>query len=59
TTAEPESEEEEGSSDQEIDTPEAQDESRQPDAEAGKICTQCGRVTATGAQFCIHCGSPL
>ncbi len=59
TAAEPEPEEEESSSDQEINTPEPQAESRQPDAEAGKICTQCGRVTATGAQFCIHCGSPL
>lgn len=31
----------------------------QPDAEAGKICTQCGRVTASEAQFCIHCGASL
>jgi len=59
TAAEPEPEEEEDSSDQETDTSEPQPESRQPDAEAGKICTQCGRVTASGAQFCIHCGSPL
>lgn len=58
TDAEPEPEEED-SSDQNNDTPEPQSESGQPDAEAGKICTQCGRVTATGAQFCIHCGSPL
>ena len=59
TAAEPEPEEEEDSSDQETDTSESQPESRQPDAEAGKICTQCGRVTASGAQFCIHCGGPL
>ncbi len=59
TAAEPEPEEAEDSSDQETDAPEPQPESRQPDAEAGKICTQCGRVTASGAQFCIHCGGPL
>jgi predicted amidophosphoribosyltransferase len=59
TTTEPEPEEEEESSDQKTDTSESKPESRPPDAEAGKICTQCGRVTASGAQFCIHCGGPL
>ncbi|MFX1566328.1 MAG: zinc-ribbon domain-containing protein [Promethearchaeota archaeon] len=29
------------------------------DAEAGKICPQCGRVTAADAKFCIHCAAPL
>jgi predicted nucleic acid-binding Zn ribbon protein len=28
------------------------------DTEAGKICSNCGRVTASGS-FCVHCGSPL
>lgn len=59
TAPEPEPEEEEDSSDQETEMTESTPKSRQPDAEAGKICTQCGRVTAPGAQFCIHCGSPL
>ncbi|MFX1575993.1 MAG: zinc-ribbon domain-containing protein [Promethearchaeota archaeon] len=29
------------------------------DAEAGKICPLCGRVTASDAKFCVHCGGPL
>ncbi|MFX1244596.1 MAG: DUF3086 domain-containing protein [Promethearchaeota archaeon] len=33
--------------------------SPQPDAEAGKICNICGRITASDAKFCVHCGSPL
>jgi DNA-directed RNA polymerase subunit M/transcription elongation factor TFIIS len=33
--------------------------SSQSDAEAGKICPQCGRVTASDAHFCVHCGGPL
>ncbi|MFX1317920.1 MAG: zinc-ribbon domain-containing protein [Promethearchaeota archaeon] len=33
--------------------------SRQQDAEAGKICANCGRVTASDARFCVHCGAPL
>ncbi len=42
--------------------PETQtDEARslQEDAESGKICNSCGRVTASDAKFCIHCGHPL
>jgi hypothetical protein len=31
----------------------------QPDAEAGKICANCGRVTASDARFCVHCGGSL
>jgi chromosome segregation ATPase len=27
------------------------------DAEAGKICPSCGRVTAPNTKFCVHCGS--
>jgi hypothetical protein len=56
---EPEPKEKKDSSDQKADKSEPKPESKQPDAEAGKICTQCGRVTASGAQFCIHCGGPL
>jgi RNA polymerase subunit RPABC4/transcription elongation factor Spt4 len=33
--------------------------SSQPDVEAGKICTQCGRITSSDARFCVHCGAPL
>ncbi|MFW9831818.1 MAG: hypothetical protein ACFFD8_08585, partial [Candidatus Thorarchaeota archaeon] len=40
-------------------TPSPDRSASQPEAEAGKICNQCGRVTASEAQFCIHCGSPL
>lgn len=29
------------------------------DAESGKICPQCGRVTASDAKFCVYCGGPL
>ncbi|MFW9935058.1 MAG: zinc-ribbon domain-containing protein [Candidatus Thorarchaeota archaeon] len=29
------------------------------DSEAGKICPQCGRVTASDAKFCVHCGGSL
>ncbi len=35
------------------------EKSRQPEAEAGKICANCGRVTASDARFCVHCGGPL
>ncbi len=59
TEPEPEEDEDKDSLNQEADTSEPRPKSQQPDAEAGKICTQCGRVTASGAQFCIHCGSPL
>jgi hypothetical protein len=39
--------------------PAAESKPSQPDAEAGKICTNCGRVTASDARFCVHCGGPL
>jgi hypothetical protein len=29
------------------------------DSESGKICPQCGRVTASDAKFCIHCAASL
>lgn len=29
------------------------------DSESGKICPQCGRVTASDAKFCIHCAATL
>ncbi len=29
------------------------------DAESGKICPTCGRVTASEAHYCIHCGGQL
>ncbi len=33
--------------------------STEPDAEAGKICNQCGRITTSKAKFCVHCGAPF
>jgi uncharacterized OB-fold protein len=41
--------------------PESDEEAQAPmeDAESGKICTSCGRVTASDAKFCIHCGHTL
>jgi RNA polymerase subunit RPABC4/transcription elongation factor Spt4 len=29
------------------------------DSESGKICSQCGRLTASDAKFCIHCAASL
>jgi hypothetical protein len=40
---------------------ESESTSSQPaeDSESGKICSQCGRVTASDAKFCIHCAAEL
>lgn len=55
TTKEPEKTTETSEDESEPSTP----STPPPDAEAGKICNLCGRVTASNAKFCIHCGGPL
>ncbi|MFX1510255.1 MAG: zinc-ribbon domain-containing protein [Promethearchaeota archaeon] len=44
---------------EEPETPSPKPTTSRADAEAGKICPQCGRVTAADAKFCIHCAAPL
>ncbi len=59
-TTEPEEEKETAAkTESESTEPESSQPSVKSDAEAGKICTQCGRVTASEAKFCVHCGAPF
>ncbi len=44
---------------EEASKPKSSSEPMQPDAEAGKICNQCGRITTSEAKFCVHCGAPF
>ena len=44
---------------EEVKEPESSPSQPAQDTESGKICPQCGRVTASDAKFCVHCAARL